>query len=45
MNGAGGSPKDRVALSIIKSVNLSFFFLLKIDMKNQYILKMYWGLA
>lgn len=24
MNGAGGSPKDRVALSIIKSVNISF---------------------
>lgn len=23
MNGAGGSPKDRVALSIIKSVNTS----------------------
>lgn len=35
MNGAGGSPKDRVALSIIKSVNLSLF-LLKIDMKNPY---------
>lgn len=42
MNGAGGSPKDRVALSIIKSVNTSSR---EYRYKNPVFLKMYGALA